>query len=151
MQIELIEWLCCYHWKNHLQSQLSQGAAFSLIKETEVKAPRKIELLFPFGSHIVRISTMLSFRKPTNEKRLLNMSGSCQCSAVGVILQLLWQWSSGLRLQGWMETKPFIWELRLAKGNNLLIQAVQEGHVSSPCLFIPSPGWTENPNSTQMY
>ena len=38
--------------------------------------------------------------------------------AVSVLLQLLWQWSSGLRLQRWVETKPFVWELHLAKGNN---------------------------------
>lgn len=32
--------------------------------------------------------------------------------------------------------KPFVRKLHLAKNNSLLIQAVQEGDVSSSCLFI---------------
>jgi hypothetical protein len=50
-----------------------------------------------------------------------------------------------------MEMKPFVQKLQLAKSNNLLIPAVQEGHVSSSGLFNASLGWIENTNSTQMY
>lgn len=36
--------------------------------------------------------------------------------------------------------KPFVKKLQLTKSNNLLILAVQEGHVSSPGLFIARLG-----------
>ena len=47
----------------------SSGAAFTLMKDTEVKAPGKMEWIFSFWFHTVRISTILSFIEPTNEKR----------------------------------------------------------------------------------
>lgn len=158
VNVDWIDWTTLLSWgftgKITYEASWARGTAFSLIKGTKVKAPRKIEWLSSFGSHIVRLSTMLSFRKPTNEKRqrLLNMSGSCrygscECNPTAPMTVGIWAQTAKVT----METKPFVWELRLARGNSLLIQAVQEGHVSSPCLFIPSPGWNWEPKFTQMY
>lgn len=66
--------------------------------------------------------------------------GPACVTAVSVTRQLLEQWFSRLRRHRGMEMKPFVHKLHLEKSNNLLIQAGQEGHVSSPCLFIPRVG-----------
>lgn len=47
----------------------TRGAAVTWMKDTEAKAPGKKEGLFSFWFHTIRISTILSFRKPINEKR----------------------------------------------------------------------------------
>lgn len=115
------------------------GASILMIKGTKVKAPRKIEWLSSFGSHIVRLSTMLSFRKPTNEKRqrLLNMSGSCRCDScecnptapmtVGI-------WAPDCKRWRWKRSHSYgscVWQ-----GVSSLL--IQRGCPGRPCFFSMS-------------
>lgn len=135
------------------RASCASDTAFSLMKETKAEAPGKMEWFFPFQLDTVRISTVLSFRKPANENTAKVIENQWLLPVWQLSVQSCSSYNSlsRLRLQRGMDMKPFVHELHLARSNNLLTQAIQEGHVSSLCLFIPGLGWIENTNSTQMY